>query len=117
LVNIDTGANKIPYLDERFNLKSSFDSIRLSIANIERDGDELHLDGFMAIANLKLNHPTSKDVVLKHAKFDYRFLLGSNFISIDSSSTLQLNKIKFHPYLTYETERHRKWRTKNAQRH
>jgi hypothetical protein len=78
LVNIDTGAIKIPYLDERFNLKSSFDSIRLSIANIERDGDELHLDGFMAIANLKLNHPkiASKDVVLKHAKFDYRFLLG-----------------------------------------
>jgi hypothetical protein len=65
LVNIDTGAIKIPYLDERFNLKSSFDSIRLSIANIERDGD-LHLDGFMAIANLKLNHPkiASKDVVL-----------------------------------------------------
>jgi hypothetical protein len=66
LVNIDTGAIKIPYLDERFNLKSSFDSIRLSIANIERDGDELHLDGYMAIANLKLNHPkiASKDVVL-----------------------------------------------------
>ena len=107
LINIDTGAIKIPYLDERFNLKSSFDSIRLSIANIERDGDELHLDGFMAIANLKLNHPkiASKDVVLKHAKFDYRFLLGSDFISIDSSSTLQLNKIKFHPYLTYETEK------------
>jgi hypothetical protein len=36
LVNIDTGAIKIPYLDERFNLKSSFDSIRLSIANIEK---------------------------------------------------------------------------------
>jgi hypothetical protein len=35
-VNIDTGAIKIPYLDERFNLKSSFDSIRLSIANIEK---------------------------------------------------------------------------------
>ena len=105
LVNIDTGAIKIPYLDERFNLKSSFDSIRLSIQNIERDGDELHIDGFMAIANLKLNHPkiASKDVVLKNAKFDYRFLLGSDFISIDSSSTVLLNKIKFHPYAAYET--------------
>jgi hypothetical protein len=76
----------------------------LSIANIERDGDELHLDGYMAIANLKLNHPKIASS-LKHAKFDYRFLLGSDFISIDSSSTLQLNKIKFHPYLTYETEK------------
>ena len=107
LVNIDTGAIKMPYLDERFNLKSSFDSIRLSVQNIDRDGDQLHLDGFMAIANLKLNHPkiASKDVVLKNAKFDYRFLLGSDFISIDSSSTVQLNKIKFHPYLAYDTEK------------
>lgn len=107
LVNIDTGAIKMPYLEERFNLKSSFDSIRLNVQNIEKNGDELHLDGFMAIANLKLNHPkiASKDVVLKNAKFDYRFLLGSDFISIDSSSTVQLNKIKFYPYLTYDTKK------------
>lgn len=106
-VNIDTGAIKVPYLDERFNLKSSFDSIRLNIQNIDKDGDELHIDGFMAIANLKLNHPkiASKDVILKNAKFDYRFLLGSNFIAIDSSSTVQLNKIQFHPYAAYETEK------------
>ena len=33
--NIDTGAIKVPYLDERFNLKSSFNSIRINIQNIE----------------------------------------------------------------------------------
>ena len=106
-VNLDTGAIKIPYLDERFNLKSSFDSIRLKIQNIDKDGDELHIDGFMAIANLKINHPkiASKDVLLKNARFDYRFLLGSDFISIDSNSTVHLNKIKFHPYLAYETKK------------
>lgn len=106
-VNIDTGAIKVPYFDERYNLKSSFDSIRLNINNIDKDGDELHIDGFMAITNLKVNHPkiASKDVLLKNTKFDYRFLLGSDFISIDSSSTVQFNKIKFHPYLTYETKK------------
>ncbi|MFV5700296.1 transglycosylase domain-containing protein [Flavobacterium sp. XS2P12] len=106
-VNIDTGAIKVPYFDERFNLKSSFESIRLNIENIDKDGDELHIDGFMAIANLKVNHPkiASKDVVIKNAKFDYRFLLGSDFISIDSTSTIQFNKIKFHPYLAYDTEK------------
>ena len=105
-VNIDTGAIKVPYFDERFNLKSSFESIRLNIEKIDKDGDELHIDGFMAIANLKVNHPkiASKDVIIKNAKFDYRFLLGSDFISIDSSSTVQFNKVKFHPYVAYETE-------------
>jgi hypothetical protein len=104
--NMDTGAIKVPYFDERFNLISSFDSIRLNIEDIDRDGDELHIDGYAAIANLKVNHPkiASKDVIIKNARFDYRFLLGSDFISIDSTSTVELNKIKFHPYLAYETE-------------
>jgi Transglycosylase len=104
--NIDTGAIKVPYLDERFGLKSSFDSIRLNIQNIDKSGGELHIDGFASIANLMINHKkiASKDVVIKNAKFDYRFLLGSDFVSIDSSSTIQFNKIKFHPYLAYDTE-------------
>ncbi|WP_413999851.1 transglycosylase domain-containing protein [Flavobacterium sp. W1B] len=103
--NIDTGAIKVPYFDERYNLISSFDSIRLNIENIDRSGGELHIDGFTSIANLKIRHPkiARKDVVIKNARFDYRFLLGSDFISIDSSSTVQLNKIKFHPYVAYET--------------
>lgn len=104
--NIDSGAIKVPYLDERFNLKSSFDSIRLNIQNIDKSGGELHIDGFASIANLMVNHPkiASRDVVIKNAKFDFRFLLGSNFVSVDSTSTVQFNKIKFHPYLSYETE-------------
>ncbi|TDD99572.1 transglycosylase domain-containing protein [Flavobacterium cellulosilyticum] len=104
--NIDTGAIKMPYLDERFNLKSSFDSIRLNIQNIDKSGGELHIDGFASITNLMINHAkiANKDVVIKNARFDYRFLLGSDFISIDSSSTVQFNKVKFHPYLAYETE-------------
>jgi Transglycosylase len=79
---------------------------RLNIQNIDKSGGELHIDGFASIANLMINHKkiASKDVVIKNAKFDYRFLLGSEFISIDSSSTIQFNKIKFHPYLSYDTE-------------
>jgi Transglycosylase len=105
--NIDTGAIKVPYLDERFGLKSSFDSIRLNIQNIDKSGGELHIDGFASIANLMINHKkiANKDVVIKNAKFDYRFLLGSDFVSVDSSSTVQFNKVKFHPYLAYETEK------------
>lgn len=104
--NRDTGAIKVPYFDERFNLISSFDSIRLNIEDIDRDGDELHIDGYAAIANLKINHAkiASKDVIIKNARFDYRFLLGSDFISVDSTSTVEFNKIKFHPYLAYESE-------------
>jgi hypothetical protein len=105
-INIDTGAIKMPYIDQRYGLKSSFDSIRINIQNIDKSSGELHVDGFASIANLMVNHKkiASKDVIIKNAKFDFRFLLGSDFISIDSSSTVQFNKIKFHPYLAYQTE-------------
>jgi hypothetical protein len=104
--NIDTGAIKVPYLDERYGLKSSFDSIRLNIQNIDKSGGELHIDGFASIANLMINHKkiANKNVMVKKAKFDFRFLLGSDFVSIESSSTAEFNKIKFHPYLAYETQ-------------
>jgi hypothetical protein len=105
--NLDTGAIRVPYLDERYNLKASFDSIRLNVKNIDKDGSELHIDGYTSITNLKINHPkiASKDVVIKNARFDYRFLLGDDFISIDSTSTMQLNKIKVKPYISYNTEK------------
>ncbi|TDW50375.1 transglycosylase [Flavobacterium sp. 270] len=105
--NLDTGAIRVPYFDERYNLKVSFDSIRLNVQNIEKDGSELHIDGYSSISNLKINHPkiASKDVVIKNARFDYRFLLGNDFISIDSTSSMQLNKIKVRPYVSYNTEK------------
>lgn len=105
--NRDTGSIKVPYFDERYNLISSFDSIRLKLGNIDRSSGELHINGFASITNLKINHPkiARKEVVIKNARFDYRFLLGTDFISIDSNSTIQLNKIKFHPYLAYETNK------------
>jgi transglycosylase-like protein len=101
--NIDTGKIKVPYFDERYNLKASFDSIRLNVANIEMSGGELHVDGFTSIANFTVNNPkiARKDVIIKNARFDYRLLFGENFIAVDSSSIAQLNSIKFNPYVSY----------------
>jgi hypothetical protein len=61
----------------------------------------VHIDGYTSITNFRINHPkiASKDVV-KNARFDYRLLLGSDFISVDSSSTVQFNQVKLHPYIS-----------------
>ena len=104
--NQDTGKIKVPYLDERYNLQASFDSIRLRVDHIDMSLGELHIDGMSAISNLTLNHPkiASKDVVIQQAKFDFKFLFGKRFIAVDSSSTVQLNKIKIKPYLCYTND-------------
>lgn len=103
--NIDTGAIRLPYFDERYNLNAAFDSIRVNVADIDMKRGELHIEGFTSIRNLKVNHPkiASKDVLINNARFDYHFLLGSDHISVDSSSTVHFNRVKFHPYLSYNT--------------
>lgn len=102
--NLDTGKIRIPYIDERFNMKAGFDSIRLNVSNIEMDGGELHIDGFTSIVNFTVNHTkiATKDVVIKKAKFDYNLLFGEDFIAVDSTSSVTLNKMKFSPYVFYQ---------------
>ena len=102
----DTSKIQVPYIDEKFGLKSSFDKIRLKLDKLDMSFGKLHIDGVASIENFTINHPkiAKKDVVIKNAQFDYRFLLGSDFIAIDSTSKAQLNKIKVKPYLEYNTE-------------
>ncbi len=104
--NSDHSKIIVPYLNERFGLLSSFDSIHLNIAKIEMESGELHIDGFSSIANLTVSHPkiASKEVVVKKAHFDYHFLFGEHFMAIDSSSTIQMNNVKMHPFAEYNTE-------------
>lgn len=104
--NADTSRIQLPYISERYGITSGFDTIHLNVANIEMDGDELHVDGFAAIKNFMVNHPkiAKKDVVIDDARFDYRFLLGPKFVAIDSTSTMKLNRITLHPYARYSTE-------------
>jgi hypothetical protein len=45
--------SSVPYFDERYNLKSSFDSIRLNIENIDKSG-KLHIDGYTSITNFRI---------------------------------------------------------------
>ncbi len=114
--NSDNSKIIVPYLNERFGLLSSFDSIHLNITKIEMESGELHIDGFSSIANLTLSHPkiASKEVVVKKALFDYRFLFGEHFMAIDSSSTIQMNEVKTHPYAEYSTEQDTVYKLKIA---
>lgn len=105
--NSDTSKIKVPYIDERFNLLSSFDSIHVNVSKIKMEGNELHVDGYTSITNFTINHPriAKKDVIIEKARFDYRFLFGEHFVAIDSSSKAQLNAIKVRPFAEYKTEK------------
>lgn len=104
--NADTSRIMVPYIS-RFNLKSGFDAIQLKVDGIEMESGELHVDGFASIKNFMVNNEriAKKDVVIDNARFDYHLLFGEDFIALDSTSTLQLNKLKVHPYARYSIEK------------
>ncbi|HEY0091646.1 MAG TPA: biosynthetic peptidoglycan transglycosylase [Flavobacterium sp.] len=105
--NITKGPIRVPYIDERYNTLSTFDSVRINLSNVDMDGDELHVDGFAAISGLLVNNPkvATKDVIIDKARFDYNLLFGPDFIRVDSTSTGILNKLKFHPFVEYNIEK------------
>lgn len=105
--NADTSRIQVPYLNEKYGLKSGFDTIRVNVENIDMDGDELHVDGFASIANFMVNHAriAKKDVVIDRARFDYHFLFGPDYAAIDSTSIVHLNKMKFSPFVKYSVEK------------
>ena len=97
---------KIPYLDKKFNLKTGFKSIHFNLENLAMESGELHIDGYSSIDNLIVNNPkiASRDVIIKNARFDYRWIVGKRFIALDSTSTMQLNNIKCQPYISYTND-------------
>ena len=98
---------KIPYIDKKFNLKTGFKSIHFNLENLAMSGGELHIDGYSSIDDLFINNPkiANKDVFIKHARFDYRWIVGKRFIALDSTSTLRLNAIKCKPYISYTNDK------------
>ncbi len=104
--NLDTGKIKVPYFDERYNLKGAFDSIRVKVSNVEMSGNQLHIDGFTSITGLLVNHPkiASKDVHVDNANINYHLQFGESFIALDSSSTAVVNGLKFVPFVKYGKE-------------
>ena len=104
--NNDTTQIRVPFLDQKYNLLSSFDNLHFKINKVEMDDGELHFDGFSSVENLTLNHPkiAKKNVVFKKSSFDFKLLFGSDFVAIDTSSIIKLNDVKLKPYLEYNTE-------------
>lgn len=103
----DSTKIRMPYIEERFGLFSSFSAIHIVLNNLTMEEGKLYIDGVTEIEDLTINHPkiASKDVVFEKTQIDYHFILGSNFIAIDSSSSAKLNKITLRPFVQYSTEK------------
>lgn len=101
----DTTKIRMPYVEERFGLHTSFSNIHITLDQLILKEGKLHLKGETAVDDLTVNHPkiASKNVVFEKTKFKYHFVIGPDFFAIDSSSSVEFNKIKLKPYVQYRT--------------
>lgn len=93
-----------PILKSFFNLSVSFDTLLVALNHTEYDSDILSLDGKALIKKGAVNHwrISAKDIALDYAEVNYKFNVGIAELSLDSSSSIKLNKMLIKPYIQYQ---------------
>ncbi|MHC1780964.1 MAG: transglycosylase domain-containing protein [Bacteroidales bacterium] len=103
------GRFSVPFLDFRWGARVMFDSLAFDFTAGQRRGGVLILNGSSLFSGISLYHKrVSLDTVyLKKAQFEYKTLVGNNFIELDSASTATVNEITANPYL--RAQKGEKW--------
>ena len=94
---------ELPYLEKKFGLKLTFDTVITEMRGTHRSGSELEVNGSWKVKNLLVNHPriAGNDIIVPDASLDADMVFGKNFVSIDSTSTIHLKNIELHPFIKY----------------
>jgi hypothetical protein len=103
IVFADNKKVELPYLNNRLHAKVSFDTIRTVLKGADYSGDDYKIEGSWSVRNLLINHAkiAANDIVVPEARIDADLLIGTNYVALDSTSTVYLKKAEIHPYLKY----------------
>jgi hypothetical protein len=94
---------ELPIIEKKLKLKLNFDTISTKLSKVEHSGGETKIYGSWAVHNLLINHPaiSSGDIVFPNASIDANVFVGSNYISLDSSSLIHIKKLTAKPFIKY----------------
>lgn len=94
---------ELPYLASKLHTKISFDTVRTKMEDAGYSSGDFKISGSWSIKNLVVNQPriSNADVIVPDAKVDAIMLIGENYVSLDSASTIFVEKASLHPYLKY----------------
>lgn len=94
---------ELPYLEKKFGLKLNFDTVFTEMHGARLSGSELEINGSWKVKNLLVNHKriAGNDIIVPDASIDADMIIGKNFISVDSTSTVHIRDIDLHPFIKY----------------
>lgn len=91
------------YLQRKLHTKLSFDTVRTEMKDADYSGDDFKISGSWSVKNLMINQSriAANDIVVTNAKIDADVLIGSNYLCLDSTSSIFLKNAVVHPYIKY----------------
>ncbi|WP_184544142.1 transglycosylase domain-containing protein [Mucilaginibacter sp. FT3.2] len=94
---------ELPIIQKKLHLKINADTITTRLTKVEHSGGETRIYGSWGVSNLLLNHPglSPGDIVFPAASIDANLFVGSNYVSIDSSSMIHIKNVTARPFIKY----------------
>lgn len=94
----------LPYITRRFGAELTFDTLAYSLTKERESSDRVILNGKAEINGLHVYHKAlSPEIInLDRGQLAYRINVGTNYLEMDSATSVKFNRMDFHPYLKAE---------------
>lgn len=99
----------IPFLKFRWSAEVSFDTLAFETVAKRGGSEMIELQGDALGKGISVLHEkiSPEPVILENGEFQFKFKVGKNFIELDSSSVVTVNKFSFSPCV--RAEKNLKW--------
>jgi hypothetical protein len=94
---------ELPIIEKKYKLKLNFDTLTTKLIKVKNSDGETRIFTYCAVRNLLVNHPglSVSDIIVPNGSIDANVFVGSNYVSLDSSSVIHFKKITANPFLKY----------------
>ena len=108
---VGNAQNELPFLKSRFGVSAGFQKADFTLEKFDMSGGVLQIRAKGAVKNVFVNDKGLADtnVIVKECAGTLEAKLGKDFIEIDSSSNLSLNKINTFLYLRADLGEHKQY--------
>ncbi len=105
---------ELPYLENKLSTKINFDTVKTKMTEAGSSGGGYKISGSWAIKNLLIHQKriSDEDIIVPDASIEADMLIGENFVSLDSTSTVFLKDAFVHPYIKYTLSPHKIYEVK-----
>ncbi|MDB5029454.1 transglycosylase domain-containing protein [Mucilaginibacter sp.] len=99
----DKGKVEIPFIEKRFKARVNFDNLTIRLNNVTHSNGETQIATYCSAHNLLVNQPglAANDIVVQDGSIEANVFVGTNYVSLDSSSVIHLKKLSAHPFIKY----------------